>query len=168
MTQDKNSPVVSNEEACNIIHEVANLYTSTKKPRDYGTGEVYTSSEVHTLQDISTIPQVTVTDLAARYGKTKGAVSQIIKKLESKGLITRIASGENDNRCFFQLTAKGEALNAAHRHYDDVHAGEIMDALRLRVTPEEFNTAFRVMRIWLEVRRQIHQQRIQKIKDCRK
>lgn len=165
MTQKDNQITYSNEEACNVVHEVANLYTSTKKPHDYGTGEEYTSIEVHTLQDISKLPRVTVTDLAARYGKTKGAVSQIIKKLESKGLITRIASGENDNRCFFELTPKGAELNEAHRCYDNVHAGEIMDAVRAQVTPEDFNTAFRVMSVWLEVRRRIHQERLQKAKE---
>ena len=40
----------SNAEAVDIIHQVANLYISTKVPRDYGTGEEYTSVEVHTLK----------------------------------------------------------------------------------------------------------------------
>ena len=43
----------SNAEAVDIIHQVANLYISTKVPRDYGTGEEYTSVEVHTLKHIA-------------------------------------------------------------------------------------------------------------------
>lgn len=161
MEKNRNNVSYTNEEASDLIHQVANLYTSTKKPHDYGTGEEYTSIEVHTLQDIYRLPQVTVTDLAARYGKTKGAVSQIIKKLETKGLITRTASGENDNRCFFQLTEKGLALNTAHGAYDTVHGGEVLDLVREQVSEEDFNTAFRVMSVWLEVRREVHQKRIQ-------
>lgn len=161
MQNKKSAEGFSNEEATNLIHDVANLYTSTKRPHDYGTGDEYTSNEVHTLLDISRLPRITVTDLALRYGKTKGAVSQIIKKLESKRLITRSASGDNDNRCFFELTELGKELNEAHCKYDAVHTSQTMDALRQRVTPEEFNTAFRVLSIWLEIRRRIHLERTQ-------
>ena len=42
----------SNVEAVDILHQVANLYISTKIPQDYGTGEEYTSVEVHTLRTI--------------------------------------------------------------------------------------------------------------------
>ena len=52
----------SNAEAVDIIHQVANLYISTKVPRDYGTGEEYTSVEVHTLKHIADNPGITVTE----------------------------------------------------------------------------------------------------------
>ena len=72
----------SNVEAVDILHQVANLYISTKIPQDYGTGEEYTSVEVHTLKHIADNPGITVTELARDYAKTKGAISQILKKLE--------------------------------------------------------------------------------------
>ena len=79
----------SNVEAVDILHQVANLYISTKIPQDYGTGEEYTSVEVHTLKHIADNPGITVTELARHNGKTKGAISQILKKIEDKGLICR-------------------------------------------------------------------------------
>ena len=75
----------SNAEAVDIIHQVANLYISTKVPRDYGTGEEYTSVEVHTLKHIADNPGITVTELARHNGKTKGAISQILKRLRIRG-----------------------------------------------------------------------------------
>ena len=40
-------------EAVDILHQVSNFYISTKVPHDYGTGEAYTSVEVHTLKHIA-------------------------------------------------------------------------------------------------------------------
>ena len=40
-------------EAVDILHHVSNFYISTKVPHDYGTGEAYTSVEVHTLKHIA-------------------------------------------------------------------------------------------------------------------
>ena len=60
----------SNVEAVDILHQVANLYISTKIPQDYGTGEEYTSVEVHTLKHIADNPGITVTELARDYAKT--------------------------------------------------------------------------------------------------
>lgn len=48
----------SNVEAVDILHQVANLYISTKIPQDYGTGEEYTSVEVHTLKHIADNPGI--------------------------------------------------------------------------------------------------------------
>ena len=61
----------NNVEAVDILHQVANLYISTKVPQDYGTGEEYTSVEVHTLKHIADNPGITVTELAWDYAKTK-------------------------------------------------------------------------------------------------
>lgn len=165
MNHHESAHSYSNLEAVSLIHQVAAFYMSTKFPRDYGTGAKYTSLEVHTLQDISVLPDVTVTDLSIRYGKTKGAISQIIKKLESKDLLRRVPSGNNDNRFFLELTEKGHALDAAHRQYDTIHAGETMERVRSRVTAEEFDTAFRVLEVWLQARREVHQERINAAKE---
>ena len=63
MAAKRSSKEYSNAEAVDIIHQVANLYISTKVPQDYGTGEEYTSVEVHTLKHIADNPGITVTEL---------------------------------------------------------------------------------------------------------
>ena len=154
----------SNVEAVDILHQVANLYISTKVPQDYGTGEEYTSVEVHTLKHIADNPGITVTELARDYAKTKGAISQILKKLENKALVYRQSDPTNDNKALLYLTEKGRVLDAAHRKYDAVSFGESMDQVRMKFSDEEVNVAFSVMETWLGVRREVQQNRMERQK----
>mgnify|MGYP002516782731 FL=1 len=146
-------------EAVDILHQVSNFYISTKVPHDYGTGEAYTSVEVHTLKHIADHHGITVTELARDYGKTKGAVSQILKKVESKGLIYREVDSENDNRFHLFLTEKGKELNEAHRKYDEIGFGESMDIVREHFSEDEINTTFSVLEAWLDIRRKVQDNR---------
>lgn len=57
------------------------------------------------------------------------------------------------------MTEKGKELDLAHRNYDMVHAGESMNEVRRLYTPEEMNTAFQVLETWLDVRRQVEEER---------
>lgn len=152
----------SNVEAVDILHQVSNLYISTKPPRDYGTGEEYTSVEVHMIKHIADNPGVTVTELARDYGKTKGAVSQILKKVEGKGLVLRESDPNNENRALLYLTEKGKFLDMAHRQYDQISFGESMDQVRNQFSESEVNTAFCVLEAWLDVRREVQQQRMRR------
>lgn len=165
---DKNNKQYSNVEAVDIIHQMANLYISTKIPQDYGTGEEYTSVEVHTLKHIADNPGITLTELAKDYAKTKGAISQIVKKIENKGLIYREAALNNDNKFHLYMTEKGNVLDEAHRAYDQVNSGEAMNRVREMVSEEEFNAAFRVLEIWLDVRRDVQQKRLERKKEQKK
>lgn len=149
----------SNAEAVDILHHVSSLYILTKKPHDYGTGEVYTATEVHTLKHIADNPGITVTQLACDYGRTKGAISQMLKKLEEKGLIFRRSDPQNDNIAHLYPTQKGERLNCEHQKYDNVRFGDSMDQVRKLYTSEEIDTTFSVLEAWLTVRRQVQQQR---------
>lgn len=150
----------SNIDAVDILHQVSAIYMSTKTPHDYGTGDIYTVVEVHTLKYIVDNAGITVTQLARDSGRTKGAVSQILKKLESKELVFRMADPENDKRSHLYATEKGKILDEAHRNYDATKFGESMDVVRQNFTREEINTTFAVLESWLEVRREVQQRRI--------
>ena len=103
---------------------------------------------------------ITVTELAYDYAKTKGAISQILKKLIEKGIILQKPSQEQgDKRIFLFLTPAGEKLNEAHVRYDESHAGETLDRVRLEFTDEQFDTAFDVIQCWLKCRRIVHEER---------
>lgn len=154
----------SDIDAVDILHQVSAIYMSTKTPHDYGTGDIYTVAEVHTLKYIADNRGITVTQLARDNGKTKGAVSQILKKLESKGLVYREADPENDKRNHLYLTDKGRRLDQAHRQYDTGRFGESMDVVRTRFSQEEIDTTFSVLEAWLEVRRQVQEKRVRQKK----
>lgn len=156
---EKKRKVYSNAEAVDILHQVSTLYTLTKRPHDYGTGEVYTATEVHTLKRIADNPGITVTQLAGDSGRTKGAISQMLKKLEGKGLIFRRADPQNDNIAHLYPTEEGYRLNDVHQQYDSVRFGESMDQVRKVYTNEEIDTTFSVLETWLNIRRQVQQKR---------
>ena len=84
MSSDTKSRKYDNITAIDLLHQVSSMYSGTKKPHDYGTGETYTSTEMHLVKCISDHPGITVTELAYDYAKTKGAISQILKKLIEK------------------------------------------------------------------------------------
>lgn len=157
----------TNAEAVDILHKVSNFYVVTKKARDYGTGDIYTSVEVHTVKYIGDNPGITVTEMARDYGRTKGAVSQILKKLEDKELVYRETDPRNSNKQFLYVTKKGEELNEIHRQYDEISFGESIDPVKNMLSEEEVNNAFKVLEVWLDVRRDLHQKRIktEKIKN---
>lgn len=72
-----------------ILHQASMLYLSSNLPIDYGTGETYTSVEVHMLKYIVDHPGKTVTDLSLEWDKTKAAISMMMKKMEQKELLCR-------------------------------------------------------------------------------
>lgn len=86
---------------------------------DYGTGELYTSTEVHMVTRIEENPGTTATKIAEATYRTKSAVSQMISKLEAKGLIYREKDPDNGKQQFLYVTAKGRHLSLCHKAYDE-------------------------------------------------
>ncbi|MBQ9264978.1 MAG: MarR family transcriptional regulator [Clostridia bacterium] len=160
MKQPAQQPRYDNVAFTDLLHQVSAMYTGTKKPHDYGTGEDYTHTEVHLLKCIADHPGITVTEIAYDYAKTKGAISQVLKKLIDKDLILQKPSQEaGDKRIFLYLTPRGEALNACHIVYDESHSGETMNLLRQQHSPGEVDIAYEVLQTWLICRRKVHERR---------
>lgn len=86
---------------------------------DYGTGELYTSTEVHTVTRIEENPGITATKIAEATSRTKSAVSQMVSKLEAKELIYREKDPNNGKQHFLYVTPKGKHLSLCHKAYDE-------------------------------------------------
>lgn len=86
---------------------------------DYGTGELYTSTEVHIVTRIEENPGITAAKIAELTCRTKSAVSQMISKLEAKGLIYRERDPNNGKQQFLFVTEKGKHLSLCHKAYDE-------------------------------------------------
>lgn len=98
-----------------------------KVPRKFGTGELLTSSEIHLIEVIGDQQEtLSVTDLSKHVGVTKGAVSQNLKKLEYKGLITKEDDPDNLSRSIVKLTTKGKTAYYAHKHWHEKMDGGYM------------------------------------------
>lgn len=106
-------------EICNRFHQVWSCYE--KQKNDYGTGELYTSVEAHTVTHIEDHPGITVTQIAKDTFRTKSAVSQIVSKLEAKGLLRRERDPKNARQQLLYVTEKGLKLSRCHKIYDEKH-----------------------------------------------
>lgn len=97
---------------------VAKISELDRKIRYYGTDCPLYEAEIHMIKSIKENEGIHVTGLADMLGVTKGAVSQIIMKLEHKGMIIKDTDPKNLSRLVLRLTPKGET---AHLHHEKLH-----------------------------------------------
>lgn len=141
-------------EASDILHQAGSLHLSSVH-LDYGTGETFSSTEVHTLSYIVNNPDISVTKLAHDFGKTKGAISQMVKKLVDKGLLRREGNPSSDRTALLYATDAGLVLHAAHKQYDTASFGRTYKALCEMYSADEVNAAWEILETWLKIRRRI-------------
>ncbi|WP_279626318.1 MarR family winged helix-turn-helix transcriptional regulator [Desulfofustis glycolicus] len=89
-----------------------------KKNRNYGTDHPLYLAEIHMIKSIKENEGIHVTGLADMLGVTKGAVSQIIKKLERKGMVVKDTDPRNLSRLVLKLTLKGKT---AYMYHEKMH-----------------------------------------------
>ncbi len=114
-----------------IFHRVLNKMNKLeKKPRNYGTDHLLYGSEIHTIEAIGHNSGISVTELADLQGVTKGAVSQIIQKLEKKDLIIRMKSMNSEKQVFLKLSESGNLAFSAHDDFHEKVFPEFVEALK--------------------------------------
>jgi len=91
-----------------------------KKPIDFGTGESLYQSEIHTIEAIGENPSCTSSDLCQKFGITKGAISQVIKKLSDKGYVTKETNASYAKEKLLKLTGKGIKAYQGHGKMHDL------------------------------------------------
>lgn len=117
------------EQYSRLIHQLADIGDRYQQVgtsyyselHDYGTGELYTSTEVHMVTRIEENPGITATKIAEATNRTKSAVSQMLSKLEAKGLIYREKDPNNGKQHFLYVTPKGRHLSTCHKAYDEAN-----------------------------------------------
>lgn len=92
-----------------------NLFEST--PRDFGTGDLLYSSEIHTLVTISKNRDINLTELANKLDISKSGTSKFIKKLLCKNLISKNKLESNQKEVIFNLTKKGAVAVKGHEEF---------------------------------------------------
>ncbi len=98
-----------------LLHRVvARIAASEKAPRDFGTGDMLHRAEIHTVQTIGDFPGLSITELARQMEVTKGAVSQMINRLEEKRLVERFHTQDNAKDVKLILTRRGEKARSGH------------------------------------------------------
>lgn len=83
-------------------------------PRDFGSGDLLYSSEIHTLQAIGNNENINLTELAIILDISKSGTSKFVKKLLDKDLITKSKNSGNKKEVVFNLTEKGKKAYFGH------------------------------------------------------
>ncbi|MFA5571423.1 MAG: MarR family winged helix-turn-helix transcriptional regulator [Sphaerochaetaceae bacterium] len=101
-----------------IFEIMRSLEEANKKPKDYGNGVVLGYAELQFLETVFRYPNEHATELSNRLNITKGAVTQMVAKLSTKGLITITQREHNRQKKFYSPTVQGEQMI---QHYQRHH-----------------------------------------------
>ncbi|MFC3799215.1 MarR family winged helix-turn-helix transcriptional regulator [Cohnella sp. GCM10012308] len=104
-----------------------------RQPQQFGSAGSITPSEIHTIEGIGYEGAVLMNELATRLGVTKGAVSQLVVRLEAKQLVTRSAYPQDSRATLISLTDKGKE---AYKVHEELHI-QFYDQLRAELGQEE-------------------------------
>jgi DNA-binding MarR family transcriptional regulator len=97
------------------------------KPRKFGSGNFLSGSEINPLEVVGQNEGLSVTDLAARLGITKGAVSRTLKKMEAKKLVIKGIDPSNGSRITVILSTSGKAAHYSHLQWHESMDGGFRD-----------------------------------------
>ncbi|MBC8440739.1 MAG: MarR family transcriptional regulator [Deltaproteobacteria bacterium] len=100
-----------------------------KTPKSFGTGEMISASEIHLIEIIGDTEDLSVTDISKHLNITKGAVSQSLKRLETKGFTTKKSDPENLSRSIVMLTSKGQTAYWSHKYWHETMDGGFLKYL---------------------------------------
>lgn len=99
-----------------IIHEIIEL---EKHTMCFGTGIELTKPEIHLVKVIKENPEIHVTGIADILDVTKGAISQMLVKLNNKGMIKKEINPANKSKIIINLTDKGKKAYEAHEKFHE-------------------------------------------------
>ncbi|WP_171359370.1 MarR family winged helix-turn-helix transcriptional regulator [Vibrio rotiferianus] len=74
-------------------------------------------SEIHIIQLIGDKSELYISEISRLIGITKGTISQVVKRLEKKGLVVKQTDVQNSTRQVVRLTSKGQTAYEAHNRF---------------------------------------------------
>lgn len=140
------------KEGINHIYKFVKLYNDyTNIPHNYGTGDKINMLGIHILTDIEENPKITATELAFKWYRTKGGISQIIKMLEKNGYIFKEKVETNKKIFHLYPTPKGTELSLAHKMYDLKMLNYTLDYLLNCCTENELYAFHKVIDCYIKI-----------------
>ncbi|MFF2483907.1 MarR family winged helix-turn-helix transcriptional regulator [Paenibacillus sp. NPDC058071] len=123
----------SNQGSKNLGRLIMQLRRLERQPHTFGSVGKLTPSEIHTIDAIGYDGAVLMSELAARLGVTKGAITQLIDRLEAKSLVMRSPHPQDSRSSLLSLTENGKEAYKAH---EAVHSA-FYDQLRSQLSEQE-------------------------------
>jgi|ERR1035437_8054482 DNA-binding MarR family transcriptional regulator len=137
-----------------IFNKILHIYSIIdKKPKEFGTGDLLYVSEIHAINVVGINPEINMTQLAEMLGVTKGAVSQIIKRLVTKRYIAKYKT-RNNKEVNLRLSDKGYLI---FQGYQSFNKEMLLFAEKLyeNASPKDLEMAKRLFLIIYENMKQI-------------
>ena len=136
-------------EKAQILYNFVDLFSSYESmPRDYGTGELFSMTEIHLLNAIYMSPGITATELAERMHCTKGFVSRVLSKMDERGYIIRVKKADNAKLKELFVTAEGQKLCVVHNDFDERTLLKTYNYLRRDCEEAEIDAFYKVMQVY--------------------
>jgi DNA-binding MarR family transcriptional regulator len=118
-------------EIADLFVRTANKYRSLERhPVRHGGRHALYHSERHMIDKIGDHPGMNITEFAETAGVTKGAVSQIVAKLERKGVVRRYKKTDNDKEVLIELTKAGKDAYLRHRAVNEETMAPLFQELK--------------------------------------
>lgn len=122
------------------------FYSQMSTPIDIGLDKKVTVIEMSILISIAENPGITGTELSRTWHKTKGAISQLLKKLEEKELIYRIKSDKDSKVYFLHPTQKGIEVKDIYLKRDLYMTSKIVEQLLKTCSKDEIRGFYNVIK----------------------
>lgn len=117
-----------NTKLADKLFEIANLIVQReKKPLVLETGETLYRFEIHIIDMIGRNEGINIISLAEKMNVTKGAISQIIKKLVGKKFVKRLKAEDNQKEVLLYLTQSGKLIYLNHLKFHQNMNQKIID-----------------------------------------
>lgn len=138
-----------NQRPGRMIQLASLLNCQAANPIQYSKDFSITTTESGLLFFIANNPGVTNTTLANQFGRTKGAISQIVKRLEANGFIAR-EQNPNDAKSYnLYTTVSGNKLVHAINEYDAKNENSMLQKLLHNCSVADIQTFFRMVDLYI-------------------
>ena len=127
-----------------MMRVVERMGSLESRARDFGTGDQLYRSEIHTIAAIGDLPGVGITQLAGKLNVTKGAVSQMVRRLEKKKFVERTYAPGNARDVRLLLTENGKIAYQNHEMFHRQMRQMVQDHFgdRFEVMMQRFREVF--------------------------
>lgn len=135
-----------------ILYEFVLKYSASMNlATDYGTGDRLNMVEAHLLTYIEEHPGITGSELAKLWNRTKGAISQQMKKLVDRGFVVREKQPGNAKNILLYVTDKGRSISLAHKMHDYADITHTLQDLLKTCTLDEICAFYKVMGAYVDL-----------------
>lgn len=139
-------------EQSRILYNFASLITTHSNHKNCSEiAPTLSMTEVHLLVDIMERPGIRVSELGRLNLKTRGAISQMVKKLEQAGLVTKSVNEQHGKLLDLNLTPLGLSIAKEHAEYDIRALTQTLNKLLENCSMDEINHFYKVMQCYNDI-----------------